>query len=92
VKTKEILQKAEAAMNPLTELAGIFGVMVPPQIGIAIGIINGIVDHFSKADPEQEWTQDEIDAAANEAIQGIHDRTPHFVRDEVEEPQDVEDE
>lgn len=93
MKAKEIVAKATASLDPLNQIAGIWGLVIPAPIGLAIAGTNAIIQHFSgpDIDPERDYTQEEIDAKADAAIQGILDRDKDFVKDPVPVSPDPEE-
>lgn len=88
MKTTEILSKLEASIEPISELAGLFGVPIPGAISTVLSLANGLIARFSQADPDKDWTQDEINAEADAMIAGIRGRDTDFVKDDVDDSDD----
>jgi hypothetical protein len=83
-KTFEILSAIDTI---IPRIAGTIGV-ITSLVSIGVAFYQGLRDRFAAADPEKDWTPDEINAEADAMIAGIHSRDDEFSDAAVEEETD----
>lgn len=91
-KTTEILEKLDDIILALTGGLNIGLTIVQGSLG-AYKLIR---EHFASKDPSKNWTQEEIDKEANEAVQGLTERYERIqhgktIEEEAEESEDEDD-
>jgi len=82
MRIQDVIAKIDAALQPSIELASVFGLTPPGALLGVISLGNALIAHFGKLDPNADYTQEQINAEADAAIAGIHERDKDFVRDE----------
>ena|SRR5688572_31027818 len=81
--TQQILDKLKKGAKAATEVAGIFGVGIPVGVSIGLEIFDRLLERFEAFDLKKNWTQEEINEVADEAIADIKRRSERRTRDEV---------